>query len=622
MLYDKLKNYSKSGIYPFHMPGHKRTDITEEGIIPYNIDITEIHDFDNLHSPNGVIYEIQKKAAKLYNAKNAFILINGSTGGILSAIRSMTNQGDKILMARNCHKSVYNAAELFNLNVDYIFPDTDSRYNILTSVSPYDIEDKLTKHNDEIRLVIITSPTYEGVVSDIKSISEICHKHGAKLLVDEAHGAHFPFSDSLPDEALNCGADAAVLSLHKTLPSLTQTALLITNDSELSEILLEACENATFADSKGDHTFASDEDVYNFGTDEAGVYYVKVTGQPAETSVKKKGGALFALPEGTKTTQGSAEAPIELKINTGEVTVSKEIVGPDIDTKHTTASAGDTVTFKLTASVTGSKEVPLTEYTIHDNLSDSFRDPAVTEVMVGSTKLQEGTDYTVDKTNLLDIQISLTSDYLANAKKAEGEEGSNDFYASSDVVVTLTAILKDTAASGYNTTDNSNSDSLTYTNTYGQTSKPGDDTVYVYTFDLPVFKYDGTTTDKTGLGNATFELKTKEGTLIDTKTTDSSGNVTFAKLAAGTYTVQETKAPSGYNLNSSEYTVVISTTGVITVSVDGNSSEVNQVEVPDYPVTVPSTGGMGTMMFYVGGAALIACAGVLLFVLKRKKAAK
>ena len=389
-----------------------------------------------------------------------------------------------------------------------------------------------------------------------------------------------------------------------------------------SKALLEACENATFADSKGDHTFASDEDVYNFGTDEAGVYYVKVTGQPAETSVKKKGGALFALPEGTKTTQGSAEAPIELKINTGEVTVSKEIVGADIDTKHTTASAGDTVTFKLTASVTGSKEVPLTEYTIHDNLSDSFRDPAVTEVMVGSTKLQEGTDYTVDKTNLLDIQISLTSDYLANAKKAEGEEGSNDFYASSDVVVTLTAILKDTAASGYNTTDNSNSDSLTYTNTYGQTSKPGDDTVYVYTFALPVFKYDGTTTDKTGLGNATFELKTKEGTLIDTKTTDSSGNVTFAKLAAGTYTVQETKAPSGYNLNSSEYTVVISTTGVITVSVDGNSSEVNQVEVPDYPVTVPSTGGMGTMMFYVGGAALIACAGVLLFVLKRKKAAK
>lgn len=110
--------------------------------------------------------------------------------------------------------------------------------------------------------------------------------------------------------------------------------------------------------------------------------------------------------------------------------------------------------------------------------------------------------------------------------------------------------------------------------------------------------------------------------MIDTKTTDSSGNVTFEKLAAGTYTVQETIAPSGYNLNSTVYTVNISTKGVITVSVDGNPSQVDQVEVPDYPVTVPQTGGMGTMMFYVGGAALIACAGVLLFVLKRKKAAK
>ncbi len=384
-----------------------------------------------------------------------------------------------------------------------------------------------------------------------------------------------------------------------------------------SKALLAACESATFtdADSKGDHTFASDEDVYNFGTNEAGVYYVKVTGQPAETSVKKKGGALFALPEGTKTTQGSAEAPIELKINTGAVEVSKEIVGGDIDTKHTTASAGDTVTFKLTASVTGSKEVPLTEYTIHDNLSGSFDTPAVTEVKVDNTKLSTS-DYTVDASSQSDIKISLSESYLKAAK-----EGTNDFYASSDVTVTLTAVLKDTAVSGNTTTANSNSDRLTYTNTYGQTEKSGE-TVYVYTFDLPVFKYDGTTDNKTGLGNATFELKTKEGTLIDTKTTDSSGNVTFAKLAAGTYKVKETVAPAGYNLNSSEYTVVISTTGVITVTVDGNSSTVNQVEVPDYPVTVPSTGGMGTMMFYVGGAALIVCAGVLLFVLKRKKAAK
>ena len=384
-----------------------------------------------------------------------------------------------------------------------------------------------------------------------------------------------------------------------------------------SKTLLEACENATFAVSKGNHEFTSDEDVYNFGTNDAGVYYVKVTGQPAETSVREKGGALFALPEGTKTTQGSVEHPVELKINTGQVKVSKEIVGGDIDAEHTTASAGDTVTFKLTASVTGSKEVPLTEYTIHDNLSDSFDTPAVTEVMVGNTKLSTS-DYTVDASSQSDIKISLSESYLEAAK-----EGTNGFYASSNVTVTLTAILKDTAVSGNTATDNSNSDSLTYTNTYGQASKSGG-TVYVYTFDLPVFKYDGTTADKKGLGNATFVLKKADGTEVATKVTSveagSEGKVTFEKLGAGTYTVQETIAPSGYNRNSTLYTINISVEGVITVN--GDSNTVTTLEVPNYPVTVPSTGGMGTMMFYVGGAALIACAGVLLFVLKRKKAAK
>ncbi len=401
-----------------------------------------------------------------------------------------------------------------------------------------------------------------------------------------------------------------------------KTALTTWNSAKGNdnEALLAACESATFTDSKGNHEFTSDNDVYNFGTNEAGVYYVKVTGQPAATSVREKGGALFALPEGTKTTQGSVEHPVELKINTGDVKVTKEIVGGDIDATHTTASAGDTVTFKLKASVTGSREVPLTEYTIHDNLSGSFDTPAVTEVMVGNTKLSTS-DYTVDASSQSDIKISLSESYLKAAK-----EGTNNFYASSYVVVTLTAVLKDTAVSGNATTANSNSDRLTYTNTYGQTEKPGDTTVYVYTFDLPVFKYDGTTADKTGLGNATFVLKKADGTEVATKVTSveagSKGKVTFAKLGAGTYTVQETIAPSGYNLNSTLYTINISEEGVITVTVDDELSPVTTLEVPNYPVTVPATGGVGTVMFYVGGAALIVCAGVLLFVLKRKKAAK
>lgn len=238
MLYDKLKSYKESGIYPFHMPGHKRTNITNDGLLPYRIDLTEIDGFDNLHNACGCIREVEKKAEKLYCVNRAFLLVNGATGGILSSIRAMTNFSDKIIVARNCHKSIYNAIELCGLNPEYILPEYDEKYGVFTSVSPQKLDLLLTK-NPNTKLVIITSPTYEGVVSDIKSISDICHRHGVMLFVDEAHGAHFPFSYKFPCEAVKCGADAAVVSLHKTLPSLTQTALLLTDNSELSEKLQE-----------------------------------------------------------------------------------------------------------------------------------------------------------------------------------------------------------------------------------------------------------------------------------------------------------------------------------------------------------------------------------------------
>ncbi len=236
MLYDKLKDYSKCGIYPFHMPGHKRN--ISDKTIPYQIDITEINDFDNLHNAEGCIRSVEDKAAGLYSVNKAFLLVNGSTGGILSAIRAMTDFGDKVIVARNCHKAVYNAIELCGLDAVYIQPDISTDYGIFTSINLNDVEITLKKNSDA-KLVILTSPTYEGVVSDIASISKICKKHNVKLFVDEAHGAHFPFSDTFPLEAVRCGADVAVVSLHKTLPSLTQTALLLTNDTVLSEKLRE-----------------------------------------------------------------------------------------------------------------------------------------------------------------------------------------------------------------------------------------------------------------------------------------------------------------------------------------------------------------------------------------------
>ncbi|MBQ9679736.1 MAG: aminotransferase class I/II-fold pyridoxal phosphate-dependent enzyme [Ruminococcus sp.] len=231
MLFEKLKEYSNSGIYPFHMPGHKRTDGNG---LPFDIDITEIDGFDNLHEPRGCLHELQKNAAELFGSRYAFALVNGSTVGILAAVRAMTKDSDKVLIARNCHMAVYHAVELCRLDAEYYLPDTVDGLGIFACVSPEAIEQRLSA-DPAISLVVITSPTYEGIVSDVGSIAAICRKHGARLLVDEAHGAHFPFSDKFPQSAIQCGADAAVTSLHKTLPSMTQTALLLTNSDELAQ---------------------------------------------------------------------------------------------------------------------------------------------------------------------------------------------------------------------------------------------------------------------------------------------------------------------------------------------------------------------------------------------------
>ncbi len=231
MLYDKLKSYSQSSVYPFHMPGHKRN--FSDNLLPYSIDITEIEDFDNLHNPQGCIKEVENLAKQIYQTKDAFLLINGTTGGILSAIRAMTKFGDTVAVARNCHKSVYNAIELCGLKPVYILPEKDESFGVCLAITNEQIKNTLKKHPD-ISLVVITSPTYEGVVSDIKCISDTLHKNNIPLLVDEAHGAHFPFSDKFPVEAVKCGADVAVVSLHKTMPSLTQTALLITSSNKYS----------------------------------------------------------------------------------------------------------------------------------------------------------------------------------------------------------------------------------------------------------------------------------------------------------------------------------------------------------------------------------------------------
>ena len=243
MLYDELKKYSAGGIYPMHMPGHKRNagfsapseHAAPESLsapaplaafgLPYDIDITEIHGFDDLRDPHGILMETENLASELYGSHRAFMLVNGSTAGVMAAIGAHARHGDKILMARNCHLSVYNAVALFELKPIYVTPKIDECSGVSCSIDPAAIEAAMISDPD-IKLVVVTSPTYEGVAGDIGAMADIVHEYDVPLLVDAAHGAHFGFSKRFPESAVHTGADIVVMSLHKTLPALTQCALL------------------------------------------------------------------------------------------------------------------------------------------------------------------------------------------------------------------------------------------------------------------------------------------------------------------------------------------------------------------------------------------------------------
>ena len=219
-----LIEHDEKKILPFHMPGHKRAPF-DFLFGAQKTDITEIDGFDNLHDARGVLKDAQERASALYRTLHTRFLVNGSTCGILAGIRALTKPGDKVLIARNCHKSVFNAVELCALRPVYVEPAYFPEYGFYGSVTPQSVNCAFEK-NPDVRLVVVTSPTYEGVISDVKGISEICHLHGAALFVDEAHGAHLGLCKEFENSARTLGADIVVNSLHKTLPSLTQTALL------------------------------------------------------------------------------------------------------------------------------------------------------------------------------------------------------------------------------------------------------------------------------------------------------------------------------------------------------------------------------------------------------------
>lgn len=232
-LLDRLIEYTNSDFVPMHMPGAKRNEtIYEGGEALSKLDITEIDGFDNLHNSEGILLDIKKKAQRLYNSKESLLLVNGSTAGILAAISGVCNKNDSIIIARNCHVSVYNAIYINELDPEYIIPQMDENTGILKGITLNEVVnavDKAIALNKKPRAVVITSPTYEGIVSEIKEIADYLHEKEIVLIVDEAHGAHFQFSDKFPESAVKLGADIVINSIHKTLPAPTQTAIMHLN---------------------------------------------------------------------------------------------------------------------------------------------------------------------------------------------------------------------------------------------------------------------------------------------------------------------------------------------------------------------------------------------------------
>ena len=214
--------------YPLHMPGHKRRLAPAPGLACYAWDTTEVPGTDDLHAAEGVLAAAMARTAALWGAARSWYLVGGSTCGILAAIRAAAPHGSTILCARNCHKSVYHAIELGGLRAHWLTPPVDAAFGVYGSVPPASVAAAL-EACPGAACVVLTSPTYEGVLSDVAAIAGICHAHGVPLIVDEAHGAHYlPLAQAhgWRGGALAAGADLVVQSPHKTLPSLTQTALL------------------------------------------------------------------------------------------------------------------------------------------------------------------------------------------------------------------------------------------------------------------------------------------------------------------------------------------------------------------------------------------------------------
>lgn len=225
-IYEMLKAYRDKKPLPFHMPGHiLGSGLIEEMKIAGGFDITEIPGSDCLHEPHGVIKKAQDLAASCFGADYSLFLVNGSTSGIHAMIQATVKPGGKLILGRDCHVSALNALAQIDGEPVFTFPETDEKAGIPLGVTAEGLERAL-KANPDAQAILITRPGYYGTATQLKDIANLSKLYKIPLLIDEAHGAHFRFHDDFPEPAITLGADLCVQSLHKTLPALTQTAIL------------------------------------------------------------------------------------------------------------------------------------------------------------------------------------------------------------------------------------------------------------------------------------------------------------------------------------------------------------------------------------------------------------
>jgi len=239
-IFDTLYNHAKRQVISFHTPGHKNGRSIDKrlrsftGKNVYYFDVTVFPEVDSLHDPVGPIKKSQELISKLYGVKSSFYLVNGSTVGNLAILLSACNPGDSVILSRNCHKSVLSAIILSGVWPIWIQPKIDQNIDVIFDMSPKQVQDALDQF-PEAKAVFITSPTYNGITTDLVEIAKICHSRSKLLLVDEAHGSHLKFHEDLPISAVEAGADMCVQSLHKTLSALSQGSVLHFN-SDLIDI--------------------------------------------------------------------------------------------------------------------------------------------------------------------------------------------------------------------------------------------------------------------------------------------------------------------------------------------------------------------------------------------------